>query len=91
MDVNQPVVGKDVEQVLAVRLGPQQHLPVDEVRSDEPALRAADRQRHAGEQLTLVEGEPADRMSLGHRPSQPRVPPRVRRRGAPAGCGRGCA
>src|SRR4051794_28178388 len=66
VDVDDSVLRKDVEQVLAVGLGALQDLPVHQTRTREPALRAADRERSTAEQLALVEGEPADRMSLGH-------------------------
>ena len=67
MDVQGEVAVVVVQQVFAVRLGVAQRAAVEQRRPRrEPALRAADRDPPAGEQLPVAGGEAVDGVSLWH-------------------------
>jgi hypothetical protein len=70
VDVHDPGRAVVVEQVLAVRLRADQHPTVQTGRfGGEPALRAAHRDRGAGEPAPVQPREPVERVPLGHQAS----------------------
>ena len=67
MDVHDVPARVVVEQVLAPRISPAEHTPVDRSRPvGESALRAAHPHRRAPVAALVQPGEPVQRMSLRH-------------------------
>lgn len=76
MDVDDEVVGVDVEEVLAVGVGALQHLPVDELGVErEPALRRRHGHLVPHEAPRVGLREAADGVAFGHRVCLPGAPP----------------